>query len=318
MKNLLNVSLAIALLFSATLMSCKNDGLQPTEQPSDKFISFKGETIKIPANFPEELFGQTQEEFDSYMNGKTARKAREINSANLTYDEILEIFNKHLVKYPRVNYDSISNEDLKRILVDIPSIKSLEDALSKVDFIFDYYNTIVKNDIIPDVLALEKSKLSAKISGGSPGSLTDPERNVLLGNPTYGAIYAQAANDANYVTMVEWGVDIDNQKNNAFKHSLWNCLIIRGILGGAPASKTQAINFAQNGTSAHEKNNDGSQNHTPEAAMDLHNNMSARNWMDDEVKWGIGPFRKMPNFEKIKNTWYARANSSTFYDKSTN
>ncbi|MFS0491612.1 DUF6973 domain-containing protein [Leadbetterella byssophila] len=87
--------------------------------------------------------------------------------------------------------------------------------------------------------------------------MTDPERNILLGNPAFAVAYINAADDANLFTGSIWGVDEDNIKNNAFKHSIWNCMIIRYIITSTPASKTNAINFAQNGTSAHEKNDDG-------------------------------------------------------------
>lgn len=169
---------ALVALFN---LSCQNNALEPAEQTNEKFISFQGEKVRIPADFPEELFGQTQEEFDAYITGKSNANARAVSRTMLTYTEIGEILSRNLAKYPRVNYDSISN-------------------------------------------------------------------------------------------------------------------------------------FAQNGTSAHEKDDDGNQIHDYHAAMDLHNNQAARNWMDDEVKWGIGPLRKMPSVEKIIDTWYNRANSASFYN----
>lgn len=48
--------------------------------------------------------------------------------------------------------------------------------------------------------------------------------------------------------------------------------------------------------------------------MDLHNNMSARVWMEKETKWGIGPFRKMPSFDDIVNEMFNKANSGAFYN----
>jgi|GEM_PF-2356723 len=312
--------LSVAILFATGLFtqSCKDNTLDPSTTDSERYLSFKGEKVRIPEAFPEELFDQTQEQLEAYINSKVSRNAREASGARLTYDELGEILNRSLAKYPRVNYDSISHQDFKRILIDIPSIKSMEDALAKVEIIFDYYNTLAKNDVISDVVSLEKRKTGLKVSGPSPGSLTDPERNILLGNPAFAVAYVNAAGDANLFTSGMWSVDEDNKKNNAFKHSIWNCLIIRYIITSTPASKTNAINFAQNGTSAHEMNDDGSHIHDAKAAMDLHNNQSARNWMDDEVRWGIGPLRKMPSVSKILDTWYARANSATYYDQATN
>ncbi|MCE6992371.1 hypothetical protein LZG72_24900 [Dyadobacter sp. CY323] len=90
----------------------------------------------------------------------------------------------------------------------------------------------------------------------------------------------------------------------------WNALSIRYILKGSPASENQAIDFTQDGTSKHEQDNSGNQIHSDQAAMDLHNNMSARVWMENETKWGIGPFRKMPDSNDIVTTMVSKANSS--------
>lgn len=112
-----------------------------------------------------------------------------------------------------------------------------------------------------------------------------------------------------------WGMDVDNQKNNAWKHATWNALTIRYILTGSPASENQAINFTQNGTSAHEMTLTGNtRQHTIQAAMDLHNNMSARVWMERETKWGIGPFRKMPSHDDIIVEIYNKAQNGNFYN----
>ncbi|MCF2487073.1 hypothetical protein L0659_02780 [Dyadobacter sp. CY347] len=187
----------------------------------------------------------------------------------------------------------------------------------KIEVIYDYYNTLCKNDVINDIIEFELSRKSGRTLDISPDNLTDPEKNVLLSNPGYAQHYINAANSAKVLVKNIFGSDDGEKRENAFKHAVWNALAIRYILKGSPASENQAIDFTQDGTSAHEKNNQGGQNKDKLSAMDLHNNMSARVWMEKEVKWGIGPFRKMPDESKIIETMHSRANSGLFHSNQT-
>lgn len=312
MKKIVIYLFLIPFLFA----SCNENVLTPEDLSSEQFklIDFKGETVKISADFPEEFFNQSLEDFSNYLEHKVNRNTRAISGSSLTYDELEEILSKIAKKYPAVNYNKISDEDLKRIMIDIPSINSLKDALSKVEIIFEYYSTLAKNDAVKEYLTFNSKKANLKISESSDDAPL-PEQIFLIDNPLRGLQYVRAANLAKSTTQSEWGGDDGNGKANAFQHSVWNCFIISKIIKYTPSSKTSAINFAQNGTSYHEMTNEGAQIHDADAAMDLHNNQAARNWMSDEVKWGVFGLRKMPSNSDIITYWKNQALNSSFYDR---
>jgi hypothetical protein len=311
-----------ALLLSAVaaaVLSCREPemgaSMQQNESSKTEIIDFEGEKVVVQSDFPKELFEQSQREFDLYYKSVAGVVTSRTSSGvvNITYEQLLPILVKHLSKFPQLNSeDEISEPDLRRIFQDFPEIRTREEADAKRMIIFDFYQTLAKRDIVAEVIEFESTpdRKNGRIADISPGSLTTPEKNHLLLNPGYAQWYVQAANDANSLTTNIYLTEKLGDKANAFKHSTWNALSIRYILKGSPASENQAIDFTQDGTSKHEQNDNGSQNYDPFAAMDLHNNMSAREWMSNKTKWGIGPFRSMPNVDEIISTMFSKANSS--------
>lgn len=313
----LNLGKAASLLiFGFTILSCNDPKLEQTSGPnaSEKAetIEFKGERVIIPIYFPKELFGQTQEEFDAYY--ETAAQDANVRSSGeralITYEELLRILVTENAKYPTINSEEgVLEKDLERIYRDFPNIETHAEANEKRAVIYDYYQTLCKRDVVAEVIALENAK-NARTNGPSPGSLTKPEKNHLLLNPGYAQHYIQAANDVKALTKGLYPNENLGNRGNAFKHATWNALSIRYILKGSPASENQAIDFTQDGTSKHEQNDSGNQIQNNYAAMDLHNNMSAREWMENETKWGFGPFRSMPSVNDIINNMVSKANAS--------
>ncbi|WP_439557812.1 DUF6973 domain-containing protein [Dyadobacter sp.] len=309
---------ALLLSLVAVVVSCREPemkaSMRENEMVKTEIIDFKGEKVIIQSDFPKELFGQSQKEFDLYYQSVAGvTKSRTIGiGVNITYEELHPILVKHLSKYPQPNSeDELSDLDLRRIFQDFPEIQTREEADARRMVIYDFYQTLAKRDIIAEVIRFESTKgRNGRIADVSPGTLTTPEKNHLLLNPGYAQWYIQAANDAKSLTQTIYQNQDSGNKGNAFKHSTWNALSIRYILKGSPASENQAIDFTQDGTSKHEEAPEGGQVYDKYTAMDLHNNMSARVWMENETKWGVGPFRKMPSVDDIVNTMAARANSS--------
>ena len=307
---------ALIAVFGVIVLGCNTPHVElaPNVEVSERSdtIQFKSERVVIPDNFPKELFNQTQEEFDMYYEliSGGANKRVSGESTSITYEELLPILVKNNAKFPTItSEDGILEKDLERIFHDFPDITTHEEANEKRALIYDFYQTLCKRDVVAEVVALEKSR-NGRTSGPSPGTLTTPEKNHLLLNPGLAQHYIQAANDVKFLTPSIFGNDDDDSKANAFKHATWNALSIRYILKGSPASENQAIDFTQDGTSKHEQDDNGNQIHTAKEAMDLHNNMSARVWMEKETKWGFGPFRSVPKNDEIINTMVSRANSS--------
>jgi hypothetical protein len=303
-------------VFSLLVSSCSSPSVEEETLRSSpiatQIIAFHGERVLLPENFPKELFGQTQEEFDIYYNrlsqSRNARSSGE--SAGITCEELLPILVKHNAEYPTItSEDGVLEKDLGRVYKDFPDIETQEEANEKRALIYDYYQTLCKRDVVAEVVELEKSR-NARTTGPSPGSLTTPEKNHLLLNPGYAQHYIQAANDVKALTKGLYPNENLGNRGNAFKHGTWNALSIRYILKGSPASENQAIDFTQDGTSKHEQDDSGNQIQNNYAAMDLHNNMSAREWMANETKWGIGPFRSMPSVNDIVNNIVSKATTS--------
>lgn len=308
-------------VFGAFVSSCNDNKPDDVPLPSasvkSETIDFKGEQVVIPADFPKELFGQTQEEFDLYYETVFEDRSKRVagEATLLTYEELLPILVRNNAKYPFItSEEGILEKDLERIFKDFPDIETHEEANEKRALIYDFYQTLCKRDVVAEVVEFEKIKGERfKVLGPDSGDLTTPEKNHLLLNPGYAQWYIQAAQDANAMATAFYGNATVGNKGNAFKHSTWNALSIRFILKGSPASENQAIDFTQDGTSKLEQTNNGAQIHDKDAAMDLHNNMSAREWMENETKWGFGPFRSMPSVDDILSNMLNKANSCAMH-----
>ncbi|WP_025763208.1 hypothetical protein [Dyadobacter tibetensis] len=102
--------------------------------------------------------------------------------------------------------------------------------------IFEYYNTLCKNDVANAVAKIGNSKnANGRVNGPSPDNLSIPERNHLLSNPGYAVGYSLAAKhamrfEATYALEHFGGATCKQDQINAFLHSTWNALSIRYIL----------------------------------------------------------------------------------------
>ncbi|CAG5069788.1 hypothetical protein DYBT9623_02525 [Dyadobacter sp. CECT 9623] len=324
MKRLLCIKLTDTLTFlnalfmialTSTVFSCKEQFLQKSaEQPDPiELIDFKGETVIVPTGFPKTLFDQSPEEFESYYRSLfvSARTNTTAEMSILSFEELQPILQKCVERYPKITSDNIISEnDLKRIFQDFPRLRTVEEVNSKRPVIFEYYQDLCKRDATLEVINYGNSDENLRTL--SPGKLSDQEQVHLLTVPAYGLAYVNSGLDANSYTQSIYGNLADSKIGNAFRHAVWNAFAIRNILTSAPASENQAIDFVQDGTSKHEMNKDG-QIHSTAAAMDLHNNMSARVWMEKKTSWGIGPFRKMPDYGEIIAEMKGKAAIAIFY-----
>ncbi len=131
------------------------------------------------------------------------------------------------------------------------------------------------------------------------------EESVAMNHPRYVPGYTIAASKAKDIGD-KYADASEGKKGDAIRHSTWNCLIIRNviILG---ASKNTGARYAMECTTAHEKSPTGDYLYGHNIAMDLHNNLAARTWMESEIGWGVGWARDMPIESRIENTMRIRA-----------
>lgn len=306
-------------LLPILLFSCREEAIiQPNnlKASSLKRIDFKGETVLIDSSINPELLVQTNEEFLAYLNSFTNSNARlATNSLTLSLQETVEIIDKYKSKYPDLSWEKdLSKQDVKRIFKDFQSITSEDEIREKSDLILSFYNGLLKIEVLPELINTAKNKKKTRSINVSIGDMNPYESSIVWNHPVWASSYfaagQQALNAAGYAT--------DGTKMNAVQHSTWNCFIIKKVIlsGG---SKSSAVTYARETTSAHEWNSEGtSKLYSDHTAMDLHNNMTGRTWMDENTSWGVLFLRKMPSDNAIISWMTDRANEAGNWQNTTN
>jgi hypothetical protein len=302
-KNLLSS----LLLFCTLFYSCKNEDLQlsPVEV-SEKTIEFKGETVVWPEKVPIEFLDQTAEDFIAYLQSYTSKKARANQKLSLSLKETVDIIAPFRSKYPDLSIDKdLDNKDVKRILKDFPSIKTVHDIREKSDIVLTYYNALLKAETLP--LLIEAATKKKKLRSTSSMSDMNPyESSIVWNHPLWALQYFQASQAA----LSLFSYFTDGTSGNATQHSTWNCFIIKGVIN-VGGSKNNAINYARETTSAHEWNSEGTDKlYSSHTAMDLHNNRAGRTWMEKNTGWVFWGFRRIPTEGEIINAMTSFTNSA--------
>lgn len=194
----LTTNFALGILMLNTL-SCNNDP-QPNkthwpEVETTTYLEFRGEQVRVPVSFPTAILTQSQGEFEVYCKQILQPKNARVEGFNLSYQMLSNLILKHKLKYPIIDSNmELADSTYKRILQDFPLIRTKGEALSKISVVYDYYNVLLKHDILSELEASRRNS-SGRTQGGSPGTMTDAESLVLLGNPGYAQHYIVAAQD---------------------------------------------------------------------------------------------------------------------------
>lgn len=307
MKNTFK-ALLLSSALGITLLSCNEPEVKQspatTETSKTEVIDFMGEKVVIGDNFPKELLNQSLEDFEKlYSAANAAENLRRSSDESITYEELNSIISPLTKKYPDVSINKeVSKADQARIYNDFPNISSVEQIREKSHIILAYYEALLKEEAVPAVVAYKKNKVKSglRTSGiGDPlGVLYPYEETVIMNNPRLVPGYTSATILAKLMGD-RYGSANVGQRGDALRHGAWNCLIIRNsiILG---ASRDNATEYAQKGTTAHEITCANCYIYDHDVAMDLFNNISARSWMRSEIGWGVGPVRDMPTESRIE------------------
>lgn len=240
--------------------------------------------------------------------------ARAATPKRISLKELTDIVKPYVDKYPNLSYNPIRESDLKRIFHDFPDIRSEQEIREKSDIVILYYNGLMKVEIEPAVEKAEKTKSGGRISASSFGSINSLEWNHLYNNPSMISRYYYASTKAIDETVYRFsGTDReDGQIGNSFQHAIWNCLIIReAMLIGY--SKNNATLFTRNITSDHEYDDNGQRKYGDLEAMDLHNNLSARSWFNNNSSGSVWPFfMNVPSESNIFSAWYHASTNRNF------
>jgi hypothetical protein len=296
---------------------CKKTDIQQESNPSSESvkdtIEFRGEIVAVPHSFPKDLLNQSYEEFNAYYTSQSgeANVRTDTEGDYITAQEMLTVLQPLARKYPDLSWEKdISDTDLKRIFADFKTITTVNEVREKSDVILAFYNAMFKPEAVAAIIAYKKTKKRGRVTGIiDPVDILYPhEESVVMSMPLFAPLYNFSGATAKAMGQV-YGKEEKGQKGDAFRHAVWNCLIIRNLII-AGAFESTALNYTQKCTAAHEWENNKDYKYDVDAAMDLFNNLSARTWMESSTSWGIGPNRIMPSEFHIRDQMKIWADNS--------
>jgi hypothetical protein len=316
MAKLQKLALYVTFFLVTSLMvsSCSKDPSQGEVTPSSDLnpISYRegilqGERVLIPSNVPMSAFDYTT----VYGSNSNARVA---TPKKISLEELANIVKPYVDKHPDLSYNPIRKNDLEKIFHDFPDIKSEQEVREKSDIVILYYNGLMKVEIKPAVEKAEKAKSGGRVGASSFGSINSFEWNHLYNNASMISRYYYASTRAQEETVYRFPNPdrLDGFIGNSFQHAIWNCLIIReAMLVGY--TKNNAILFTRNITSDHEYGDTGQRVLEELEAMDLHNNLSARSWFNNNSSGSVWPFvMNVPSESNIYDAWYHASTNRNF------
>ncbi|SHK02412.1 DUF6973 domain-containing protein [Paramaledivibacter caminithermalis] len=163
----------------------------------------------------------------------------------------LNLVEEYKVKNPNASLDDIND--------------MLRKAMKKYDKNFAANRIRIQSIDYSDYLPTDKVALS------------DPEKEVFNSNPYYGLQALLAAQTAIDMSERRYSYGLHNGNGDAFRHSLWNCLM----------SSYTTVSYAKKFADAHEE---GVPNEGLESYMDIYNNKKGRDvYVDNKSRIDRAP-----------------------------
>lgn len=266
-----------------------------------------GERVRLRSSIDKSVLYPTPITYNS--------QARAGARINLTLDEYADIVQHYVEKYPDLSQNPLKKNHLNKIMHDFPDIKTEAQIREKSDIIVQFYNGLLKVEVLPIIEKASKAKAGGRVASSPFGQLNPLEEQHLANNLSMVTRYRYASLKAISEREARYGVDLDSdgKRSNSFQHAVWNCLIIREALYQG-YSKTNAILFTRNITSDHECDMSGNRQYTEHTAMDLHNNLSARSFMGNHTSPSVWPFAiNCPSEADIFNAWYNASFNQSYH-----
>lgn len=315
-----------------------------------KQVVYQNVKVNVRADFPEQALNPASlSVYVAYLKGISESKARLAASElpNLSGQYILELLQEAKKQYPDLSNSPIDSKDLKMISKNFPSVKTEEDVWKNHDVIFDFYNDLIREDALRKALKGDKPKANGgRLANFEPMDLlaASPIYALWVGWPFIWMQVARSDADHRVVTDVnnfmiptneslpiDNASKVDNERGNAFRHSVWNALGVKYMID-AGVSKTRALEKMRDVATTYEAmtgqwgilvaTNDALWNNPQQAfdnvpqgnnnAMDLHNNMVGRTYMEKNTSWGIFGLRRMPSYSEICDELRNRSNTAIY------
>lgn len=225
-------------------------------------------------SIPAYVYSMSIEEYEQILNEKVQSRSSS-DELPLTLGVLDSMIDVVLSPYP--NMKDINEEDFNNIQADFPNLDAQE-ILKHIDAIDSIYNLEIRYTFFNDVLEyIENDASSVNSRSRYPGGLNKEEFKLILRNPRFAKGTKKASEEAKDLTIQYMGHDGWMDKSDAFRHALWNALIVKHI-GEKCNTKAAATSWAKKFTDAHEEG--GSSAHALDNPMDYKNNSVGRTYID--------------------------------------
>ena len=264
-----------------------------TQIENDCSVDFNGLKVNHNYNAPLEALYYEKEDLQALYLSKLGGGLKSANLEELEYpslEEIAAVEEENLKQYP--DFDEMADEDIEWIKKDFPTLTEQEIA-ENIEAISEYYIKNLQYDLIIDLTENRNILKSASYYGGASCSR---EFWFLSTKPTAATQIKKAKEDAEKYTK-----DYDPSGNHwltkadAFRHGIWNVLIAK-YYGSKKKSVGKGVDMARDFTNIHEDCNKGDGSADWDIEMDLHNNLTGREY-----------FRSVASIKKKKRRfWFTK------------
>ncbi len=307
---------------SDVLMPSQGSSLNPTEDfiEINGFLARKPATIPKEI-FGQNPFEYNEWFEKEYFMGKNARVTdQKVDWGNISHEQLMALIEKEMKKLPELKGLKFNSEHWKNIKKDFPKLEKEQDLEKNGDAIVSYYSDIIKFNISPEIAKImqlnSKSRPSSIAEGPDVIPANQWETHLAAHNPIAGLSINIGRNDATTAVVNLFGGigNTDDHNSNAFKHAVWNAMGVQEMMQRLMSKSNALAKMTQFGT-GHEMEvvtctSCSNQVFTGvstnklkilltwafdtytisaqlpkhvQQAMDLHNNMSGRSYMQREA-----------------------------------
>ncbi|MDD4107706.1 MAG: hypothetical protein PHH93_03190 [Prolixibacteraceae bacterium] len=276
-----------------TLTSCEKNDVEKSINSDE--MKFAGLKVNLPANYNESVLSLSLSDLQNqfYTNNTGGiMKAKSSKSAGITLEEINQIIDGILIKYPKL--DSLTTDEIEKINVNFPDLNS-DEIVENINVIDSFYTSLVRYDLVQKLTETE-SKSSTKAYKVSSSSneyyrydLNSSEFWYFVWHPALASPIKKATEKANSLTESNYPESGKwRDKADAFRHAIWNVLICKYI-GEDKNEISDCTKRADDFTTKHETGADKPSTMTDvdwelDKKMDLHNNAQGRMYFES-VAW---------------------------------
>jgi hypothetical protein len=315
MKNVLFYGTKVFLLI---LGSCsKIENVVPEE--SGGTMIFKGIEVPIPLGVSKEVFKREESDFQKKFFATLPKARTSGEKVAYSLSDFIKFSSPIVDKYPnRSNLvkDPKMAEKLKKDF----SYFSEEQLEKHLDVILKYYNQIVAYELLKVLPNMPKTfvKKSSKVTSGYFGTVLNSCEfwDIFWNSGKKGAV-ERATNNALSWAEQDFPTSTSQGRGDAFRHSLWNALIIQE-LSDENYPTYEVLPFTADFTTDHECDTQDEFDKN----MDLHNNSVGLNYYPSLTTyrykwtgcgflcWGRIPIFNNPGYSTLRNFYKNLANNS--------